>query len=217
MIQYSPGSLQRELNSLVEYGLLLSEKMGNLRFFSLNQKCPFLKELKLYLSQHAGQHTGLGAASKSNEQPPAPLRNAPKPPRKPKKSRPVLEQKIQDIAPVDYSRKQDTEEEKIDMPIQSDTHRTTQVTIQSTPEPPRPSTPFSYIEPPVFSKPVLHKPFFEKPYLDPRLTQHPTQQIDQHFDITVNPPLSSPQNEPPTGSNSNSSSDSSTDIEIHIE
>ncbi len=48
-IKYSPGSLQRELNSLVDDGLLLSEKMGNLRFFSLNTKSSLLKELRQYL------------------------------------------------------------------------------------------------------------------------------------------------------------------------
>ncbi len=53
-INYSPGSLQRELNGLVTDELLLAEKMGNLRFFSLNSKCPYLKELKKYIEAHPG-------------------------------------------------------------------------------------------------------------------------------------------------------------------
>ncbi len=52
MIQYSPGSLQRELNGLVGDDILLAEKVGNLRFFSLNSKNPYIKNLKLYLASH---------------------------------------------------------------------------------------------------------------------------------------------------------------------
>lgn len=49
MLQYSPGSLQRELSSLEQDGLLTSEKIGNMKFFSLNKKNSLLRELKKYI------------------------------------------------------------------------------------------------------------------------------------------------------------------------
>ena len=52
IINYSPGSLKRELTSLLDDGLITSERMGNLRFFMLNTKSPLLKELKAYLEGH---------------------------------------------------------------------------------------------------------------------------------------------------------------------
>lgn len=49
LLQYSAGSLQRELTALESDGILLAEKMGNMKFFSLNKKHPIIGELKKYL------------------------------------------------------------------------------------------------------------------------------------------------------------------------
>lgn len=231
-INYSPGSLQRELNSLVGSGLVLSEKMGNLRFFFLNQKCPLLKELKLYLAQHA--------AIKQDAEPSKKPQMIVRPPSRPKKTRPVLEQNtLKNPSPI-HTEKYERIEDITDMPIQSitqptthvDTHMPTQTPARAEPppiEPPhqeaaRPVTPYSHIEPPTFSKPVLHKPYFEKPRIAP-LTSEPTytfttfqpiepevifeQPPTRNFDIIINPPAPDNKEEPPmTGG---------TDIEIHIE
>ena len=46
MLQYSAGSLQRELTSLEQDELLVSEKIGNMKFFSLNKKSPLIAGLR---------------------------------------------------------------------------------------------------------------------------------------------------------------------------
>jgi len=46
LIGSSPGSLLRELNYLVEAGILEDEFRGNLRFFQVNKKYPLFSELK---------------------------------------------------------------------------------------------------------------------------------------------------------------------------
>lgn len=205
MIQYSPGSLQRELNSLVESGLILSEKMGNLRFFSLNPKCPLLKELKIYLSQHA--EPKLEGSSV------LPSEKIKKSSKQSSKGRPVLEQNMSKSHAYSHVLKQDEIEQKQEAPIQPTTRPTTQVNIPiSTPASvpvaipaPVPVTPFSHIEPPTFSRPVLHKPYLEKPRLEPLPSTSP--------DFTYTPsfqPVDS-NNEPPA------STGTGTDIEIHIE
>ncbi|MCX6733234.1 MAG: winged helix-turn-helix domain-containing protein [Candidatus Peregrinibacteria bacterium] len=231
-INYSPGSLQRELNSLVESGLVLSEKMGNLRFFFLNQKCPLLKELKLYLSQHT--------ATKQDMESPKMPQKITKSPSQPKKARPVLEQNILKNPPPIHAEKHERIEDIADMPIQPNTQATTHVDthiptqtpasaeLPSIELPPqealRPVTPYSHIEPPTFSKPVLHKPYFEKPRIAP-LTSEPTytfttfqpiepevvfeQPPTRNFDIIINSPVPDGKGEPPVSG--------STDIEIHIE
>ena len=51
MLQYSAGSLQRELTGLEEDGILLSEKVGNMKFFSLNKKSPLVGELRRYMQK----------------------------------------------------------------------------------------------------------------------------------------------------------------------
>lgn len=205
MIQYSPGSLQRELNSLVESGLILSEKMGNLRFFSLNPKCPLLKELKIYLSQHA--------EPKSEGLPIPSPKKVLKSPKQPIKDRPVLERDMSKSPAYSDMSKQDEIEQKHEAPIQPTTQPTIQVNIPiTTPAPvpvaiptPVPVTPFSHIEPPTFSRPVLHKPYLEKPRLEPLPSTSP--------DFTYTPSFQpvNPENEPPA------SAGTGTDIEIHIE
>lgn len=209
MIQYSPGSLQRELNSLVESGLILSEKMGNLRFFSLNPKCPLLKELKIYLSQHA--------EPKPEGSSVIPSEKIKKSSKQSNKSRPVLEQNMSKSYTYSHVPKQDEIEQKQEAPIQPTTRPTTQVNIPiSTTAPvpapvpvaipaPVPVTPFSHIEPPTFSRPVLHKPYLEKPRLEPLPSSSP--------DFTYTPSFQpvNPENEPPA------SAGTGTDIEIHIE
>ena len=205
MIQYSPGSLQRELNSLVESGLILSEKMGNLRFFFLNQKCPLLKELKIYLLQHAAPNLQQAAVMSS--------RKAPKTAAQPDKSRPVLEQNMSKSHAYSYTTEHDAIEEKQEAPTQSTIRPTIQVNIPiSIPAPvpmtisiPVPVTPFSHIEPPTFSRPVLHKPYLEKPRLEPLPSTFPDFTYTPSFQ-PVNPDI-----EPPA------SAGTGTDIEIHIE
>lgn len=53
MINYSPGSLQRELALLLEDQLLIEERLGNMRFFGINQSSPFIKQLQLELNETA--------------------------------------------------------------------------------------------------------------------------------------------------------------------
>ncbi len=189
MINYSPGSLQRELNYLVESGLILSEKMGNLRFFSLNPKCPFIKELKVYLSQHT--------TPKPEGSPAVPSEKTKKSSRQSSKGRPVLEQDMSKSPAYSHVPKQDEIEQKQEAPTQP----TTQPTIQGN----IPISPFSHIEPPTFSRPVLHKPYLEKPRLEPLPSTSP--------DFTYTPSFQpvNPENEPPA------SAGTGTDIEIHIE
>src|SRR3989338_10104163 len=46
----APSEAKRELDTLVKAGVLIKTPKGNLSTHSLNQKCPFLKDLKnLYL------------------------------------------------------------------------------------------------------------------------------------------------------------------------
>ncbi|MCD4740828.1 nucleotidyltransferase domain-containing protein [archaeon] len=48
--EISPSEAKRELDKLVSVGLLNSTMKGNLRLFTVNQKCPFLSELRaLYM------------------------------------------------------------------------------------------------------------------------------------------------------------------------
>jgi|GEM_PF-2193003 len=226
-INYSPGSLQRELNYLVESGLVLSEKMGNLRFFFLNQKCPLLKELKLYLSQHDATKQDMNSRKE-----PQKIANSSS---RPKKVRPVLERNaVKSPSPI-HTEKHEIIKDIADTPIQPVTQPATQMPTQmptqesvssepASQDVARPVTPYSHIEPPTFSKPVLHKPYFEKPKITP-LTSEPTytfttfQPIEpevvfeqppiQNFDIIVNSPVSDNKEDPPVIGG--------TDIEIHIE
>lgn len=160
-IEYSPGSLQRELNGLITDGLLISQKMGNLRFFSLNAKSPYLRDLKLYIDQHA-ESAGESGPKKSN---------------------------------IDNAKKADQKKEKQEVPTHPTTHVDIQSTIQSKPHiatdeskisnpspissipSPPPSTPFSNLNLPAFSKPVLTKPHLEKPILE-----KPPVNIEIHID-----------------------------------
>jgi len=46
IINASVGTIHRELVKLEESGILISEKLGNLRFFCINKRNPLYKELK---------------------------------------------------------------------------------------------------------------------------------------------------------------------------
>ena len=148
-IQYSPGSLQRELNSLVEDELLLAEKMGNLRFFSLNTKSPYVKELRQYLLSHPQDK-----AEPASKKPPIPKAmrapEAPKPPKPPEslpkpQSKPVLERRP--IPEAEPALRQAPTFTPTKSPVPSN--------VGYTP----PSSPLS--------KPIFTKPHLEKPDLHP--------------------------------------------------
>lgn len=49
MMQYSAGSLQRELAGMELDGIVLAEKVGNMKFFSLNKKSALVAELKKHI------------------------------------------------------------------------------------------------------------------------------------------------------------------------
>lgn len=228
IINYSAGSLQRELNSLVESGFILSEKMGNLRFFSLNQKSPFLKELKAYLAQQEERNPS------TTQQ--ITIRKSPEKSKKTSKSTSVLDHKPE----IDYAKISQEINKKNELPSQPSIHvgspaivgkepepsievisqpvepaEPTQPEPPITPMPPTPpvmpATPFSYIEPPTFSKPVLHKPYLEKPNLSPApqgTSQH-SEFVDFHV-IDPKVPEPAPYMKRP-------GDPSGQEIEIHIE
>lgn len=50
MMQYSAGSLQREIAGMELDGIVLSEKVGNMKFFSLNKKSALVAELKKFMA-----------------------------------------------------------------------------------------------------------------------------------------------------------------------
>lgn len=216
IISYSPGSLQRELNTLVESGFVVSEKMGNLRFFSLNTKSPFLAELKRYLGQHNMGQKEHQIANESGTEGTEIRRKTSKSSTKQKEKRPVLDRRTPENLTNLTVEKQDILNKNQQPPPHPTTHSTIQATTQmDTPATPSissvpliPSTPFSHIEPPTFSRPVLHKPHLEKPsFTAPHLASQSSLQSQnpQHFDI-VEPPS---EKKRPTIGNS--------DIEIHIE
>lgn len=66
LLNYSAGSLQRELTGLERDGFLIAEKMGNMKFFSLNKKHPFIGELKKYLDQGPREIKVINIAASSN-------------------------------------------------------------------------------------------------------------------------------------------------------
>ena len=233
MINYSAGSLQRELNSLVESGFILSEKMGNLRFFSLNQKSPFLKELKVYLAQQEARNTG--------EMQQVVIKKSPEKPKKSSRSTSVLDNKPE----IDYAKISQEISKKSELPSQPSTHVSSPAIAEKEPElhvemvvqpveqvkpaqpespvvfvppisippnPPQiPATPFSYIEPPTFSKPVLHKPYLEKPNLSP--VPQGTSQYSEFADFHV----IDPKVPEPAPYMKRPGDPSGQEIEIHIE
>lgn len=173
MIQYSPGSLQRELNGLVNDDILLAEKVGNLRFFSLNSKNPYIKNLKLYLASHPeSDQESLSAQSKKSASVQAKL--------KPKAQSPVKHQKqvpkqLQE-EPVTPGMKPDTKpvlearpwiitrdslENSASKP-QPDSERFTREEFLPAPAPIQPPVAYTPTISP-FSKPVLTKPDIQKP------------------------------------------------------
>lgn len=168
MIHYSPGSLQRELNSLVEDELLLAEKMGNLRFFSLNTKSPYVKDLRHYLQSHPQNKAEL-----ASKKPTAPntLVEASKIPKVAKRqSKPVLERREAPSEPIPAP-------VAPTVPIQAPAPAPALApAAPSAPTPPPPV--FNPAKAPIhendaytprvspFSKPILSKPHLEKPNLE---------------------------------------------------
>ena len=50
----SPMQARKELDNLEKIGLLKSEKLGNAKIYSLNEKCPFLDELRALVVKTTG-------------------------------------------------------------------------------------------------------------------------------------------------------------------
>jgi DNA-binding transcriptional ArsR family regulator len=150
-IEYSPGSLQRELNSLVADEILTSRRMGNLRFFSLNTRSPYLRDLKLYMDHHRDsldKHSPQGAD----------INNAKKPHKeKEKQITPTQADTHSTTQPTNHM---DTQ--PLTHPI---THPAPQIKLPHSPSPLPSPAPFSNLNLPTFSKPVLTKPHLEKPIL----------------------------------------------------
>ncbi len=183
-IQYSPGSLQRELNSLVEDELLVAEKMGNLRFFSLNTKSPYVKELRQYLLSHPQDK-----AESASKKPPMPkatrVPKVPKPPKLPEslpklQSKPVLERR----------------------PVPEAEPASNQVPVFTPTKSPIPSSDgYTPLSSPL-SKPIFTKPHLEKPDLhpiDPKPNSnfdYPAVQAPSAFQYT--PPSEEAHIEPPS-------------------
>ena len=46
ILKFPVGNIRRELKKLEKFGLFISEKKGNLLFYSLNVKCPVYNEIK---------------------------------------------------------------------------------------------------------------------------------------------------------------------------
>lgn len=134
MINYSPGSLQRELNSLVDDGLLATERTGNLRFFSLNPKSPYVKELKLYFQKHSSPAKPEGSASEKVQN--KPQKRVPKP---------VLERHMPSSSDRETS-----------APVAIDILPPTRPQSDYAP-------PISQVPKPVLTKPILQKPVIIPP------------------------------------------------------
>lgn len=157
MIQYSPGSLQRELNGLVGDDILLAEKVGNLRFFSLNSKNPYIKNLKLYLASHPepDQESSSVQAKKiasAQAKPKLKAQSVVKP-QKPD-TKPVLEARPWIIT-------RDSLENSASKP-QSDSEGFVREEFLPAPAPIQPPVAYTPTISP-FSKPVLTKPDIQKP------------------------------------------------------
>lgn len=56
----SPGSLHRELTSLVEYGVLQRQQVGRQVFYRIDPSCPVLPELTGLMRKTAGLRTVAG-------------------------------------------------------------------------------------------------------------------------------------------------------------
>ncbi len=171
-INYSPGSLQRELTSLIDDGILLAERMGNLRFFFLNTKSPLIKELKHYIQSHKNDA-------------PAPKKEPT--PKKPKPKPVLVQRPMERPTPIKAEIK-----EEIKAPTHQPTTQPavapTQPTIQPAIQKPPVSPPYE----PSFYKPNLAKPIFSKPDLTPP----PAQDIHE-FDYSE-PKFEAVESEPST-------------------
>jgi predicted nucleotidyltransferase len=58
-IKADPTNLQREFSRLLDQGIFICEKKGNLKYFSLNDNYLFLKELKSVVSKTIGIESSL--------------------------------------------------------------------------------------------------------------------------------------------------------------
>ena len=76
LLNYSPGSLQRELSTLVTDGILANEQIGNMKFFFLNTKSPFVKELKQHLDLHTAESRSIKPQPKKIFSEPSPRKQA---------------------------------------------------------------------------------------------------------------------------------------------
>ncbi len=183
MIQYSPGSLQRELNGLVNDDILLAEKVGNLRFFSLNSKNPYIKNLKLYLASHPESDQESSSAQskkpdsvKTKPKPKSELKPKPGPEPEPElklKSKPVLEARPWIIT-------RDSLENSASKP-QPDSEGFTREEFLPAPAPIQQSVDYTPTISP-FSKPVLTKPDIQKPEI---YTKNSKPEIESDYSKTL--------------------------------
>ncbi len=87
MMQYSAGSLQRELAGMELDGIVLSEKVGNMKFFSLNKKSALVAELKKHMGKKESHETHKKAVfekdpiipAQTAQNTPLPTQNSPDP------------------------------------------------------------------------------------------------------------------------------------------
>lgn len=199
-INYSPGSLQRELNGLVADDLLLAEKMGNLRFFSLNAKYPYLKELKKYIEAHPGSTEPKSPQSALKKPKPSKTpKTAPQSPR-PSKSDPIAVSSTQStVKPQGRPVLERRDPPPAHTPVPPAPVSTAPLAAAPMPTPapipvPAPQYTFAPAESPIqstsgytqyispFSKPVLTKPNLAKPDLT-NITVKP----ESPFDYSTTP------------------------------
>lgn len=54
LVDTSQGTCRRELNKLVDVGLLVSSQTGNLRYYDINKKSPFYNEFRTIIQKTIG-------------------------------------------------------------------------------------------------------------------------------------------------------------------
>ena len=65
LIDENSTNISRELRRLEQMGIVISEKMANLRYYKVNQKCPFYEELKGLFLKTVGAPAEIKGALKS--------------------------------------------------------------------------------------------------------------------------------------------------------
>lgn len=60
LVNTSQGTCRRELNKLVDMGLLVSSRTGNLQYYEINKKTPFYNEFRAIIKKTIGIEAVLG-------------------------------------------------------------------------------------------------------------------------------------------------------------